>query len=399
MRRSPMKSDSRTALLFSDHQWDNFRIAGFHMIARSFAENGYDVGLASSPLSWTGLLRRGDQFGFRRLWKLATVGAKIELAGGRIHNFTTLSGALPGPFRRAFPQSSRRADERATKRLIAKTSRYFPCPDFVCLESIPIVKQFHELKAKFNRAKFVYRPSDPLLARASIPDDIKQAEIDVVNQVDLLVAVNARALDLYRGHGMNRSSAKRTVVLPNGFDAAAYTRDWDLPIELAGMTRPIALYFGASAPYWEALLELAKRQSRWSVVIVCPVPLPSVLRRPVESFAPRLRVIPGVPPERIASFVANADAIAIAYPPECAHWTRGPHSKIYQAIAARKPIVGLNLGLGIDIPEILNHNEIPAFIGAFDKIDPGLRIDYAFGLGELDWKCFRSRFFDAIETI
>ena len=372
------------------------------MIGRSFAERDYQVWFATSPVNWSALLRRGDQFGFSKVVSLITSGIRDTYKTGAVLNFSTLSLRLPGFLGRMFSGMSQAFENRAMSKLVKKAARLCPNPEYVVIESIPMVSKYLEIKSAFPNSRFVYRPSDPIFPRPEVPDELRKHELAVVKDCDALLAVNQMALELYKGEVSTRSEMQVSGVLPNGFDADAYRKDWEEPSEITCLRqdgkRLVVSYVGASAPYWEALVRLGETNQNLGVMIICPVPIPRNILARIQA-NPRISVIPGVEPSRVPSYVKNSDIIAVPYPPECADWWRGPHSKLYQAMAAKKPVVALNLGLGIDNPEIEQYSTIDDFIFAFEKYNSADARDYSFDLSELDWSRFGDRLFNYLHKL
>ena len=257
-----------------------------------------------------------------------------------------------------------------------------------------------DLKALYPHVRTVYRPSDPLVARLPEDHPLHAAERQVVQEADVVLLVNQLAAQRYRALGDigPEGDETRVHVLPNGLDLAAYRQILPRPASFgaAGAQRVVA-YVGASGPHWEAILAAAEAHPHLLFHVTCPVrPHVAVARR--IGALPNLHHQPGVAPQDVPALVQHADVVMVPYPDACRTWTRGLHAKLYQAMAAQRPIVGLNLGTGISEPGIVQCDSVDQFL---DEVAVAAQRGspphpYAVDLNSLDWSRFRSRMRQAV---
>lgn len=391
-----MTSPARDIMLWTGHAFNTFRRGGFHVIAEALAQRGDRVLFMSYPRDWPMLLRQGDQSGaaLRALLR----GLTLPQGEGVIENRAALGMRLPPKLGRIVPPVQRALNRWSQARAMARAQRWMPDPRWVILESTEAVQLWGRLKGAFPRARFAYRPSDPLAARSEAPEVLKEAEGDVVRGADALLLVNDLARTLYEGRGWLRPDDLRVHILPNGVDLEDYLHPQPRPAAYQDLAGPIVTYVGASGPNWDAIFTAAEALPGHRFVVVCPVrPLPVVAER-LPGFT-NLRYVPGVPPAAVPGFIQHADVVMIPYPDACRTWARGLHAKVYQAMAARRPIVGLNMGLGIDGHGLRLCEDPAGFVAQLREASGTGPVDYALDVRERTWTGMKTRLLAILDEL
>ena len=382
-------STAETSILITAHALQSSRHAGFHAIAETLAEDGHRVTMVSWPRVIWDVLRGGDLRG-RRLAKAATTGMTQQVGKGVIHNVAFLSRAPPPSFAARLPRWSARSGQANRQRALRWLNRHVPDPAHVFVESNASVFLAEALAAQYPRATLVYRPSDPILARPDSHPALRDAERQTIARADRVLLVNEQARATYAQAGWIAADDPRLRVLPNGLDLAVFRAEHPLPTELSACPAPRCVYVGASPPNWDAVLAAADAHADVSFVVVCPV-VPARGVVPTIRARANLTWVPGVPSHRVAAFVVNAEAVMVPYPHDCRTWARGYHAKLHQAMAARRPIVGLYLGQGLRDAEFPNCDSIESFVREIPAACRAGAINYRFSLDGLDWSDFRAR--------
>lgn len=325
----------KNAVIFSQHTWKGLREAGFHAIGRSLLSSGFDVCFATQPITLSFVLGRIAEGGLSASRELKR-GIRYQENAATLTNFSEIDLTLPGPLRNLAPNFFRLSAER---KLVARAAKQFPTASVLVIESSRLVHHWAYIKQRFPNAPLVYRPSDPIYARDDRPESLKQNERDLVATADLVLCVNQQAKEYFAA--LPGVSASKIAVLPNGIHLDGFqNRTPPTPNR-----EPTFAYIGASAPNWTVIFNACRRYPEFRFKVICPVRPSNTLMREIQ-YLTNLTFIPGIPPEEVPEQVLSSDVIMAVYPENCKNWARGGHAKLYQAIAARKPTIGLNAGQG-----------------------------------------------------
>lgn len=331
-----------SALLFTFHDWRTRRLGAFHKIAEALCGQGFEVGFVAEGRSLYNLLRRpDDRYSLSAYWR-SLRSWRYRCRRGAVIQFTALDVQLPGRFRTGLGRRWNLTLRRRSHRwLMDRCHRLFPRPDLIVLESTSCVLLLDALDAYYPGVALVYRPSDPL----------NQRHLDALDRMELIPAerrmtIRAAATLVrseedtrrYREDGYAfRPGPENPRVLPNGFDLAAFAKPQPRPPEYRAWAR-IACYVGGVSPDYRLLLRTARALPDLHLFVVCPQRMPAEVAREAGA-TPNFHYLPGVYPERVPSFFRHAGVVLIPYP----ELYPLMHGKVWQAMAAGKPIVAFNL--------------------------------------------------------
>lgn len=208
--------------------------------------------------------------------------------------------------------------------------------DIFIFESNSSIIAFKYLKKKFPAAKFVYRPSDPIIGVPGL-EYLYAIEKEVIFESDLVLLVNPDAIVKYNQFGMNISETDRIKILTNGVDLEQYKQKHKNSI--ASIEEKIALYIGTWGVDWDLLFFTASKLLDFRIVIISPT-LPTRIEYSKIKHYNNILFIPGIEPEKVPEFVLRASIIIVPYKEnEYKNFSRGITAKYYQAMVARKPII------------------------------------------------------------
>ncbi len=378
------------------HNWESKRLGGYHKFAEAAARAGNEVVFFSYPRPYYIRFKHNERLNGRVL-DLLKRGTKYDLGeGASLMNCTWPTLDVPGPMRRFLP-----------KRLVKALSQNSLIPfknfcghflkdtDCFVLESVGI-SIFDQLKAEFPNAKFVYRPSDPVMIPTASSEAVEKEKHLLLN-CDKALIVNKLGLDLYRRNIPGFDEKVDYEILSNGVDSSAYKLKYDCPKELKKSNT--ALYMGALPPNMDAVFYVAERLQDINFVLVCPEALSEDNAIKMSSFK-NITYIPGVPPREVPSWVTNANLIIVPYPDNryrLKPW--GITAKYYQAMTAGKPIVAYH-----DTEELRDYGISVSytkddFAAAIrEHINDG-HIHYDFDSDSMDWSVKTGQFLSVLESI
>lgn len=375
------------AWVLTQHQWVAKREAGFHAIGRALLDDGWDVLFLTNPINWayvTGRIAEGGVGNTRRL----LAGQRTEQGRGTLLNVTVLDYSPP-----KFGRLSR--TRQAEIRLLNKAKALRPTPDLLVLESTRMVRQWPRLRKWFPETPLIYRPSDPIICRTDqdYGPALHQAELELIRESQAVLCVNSQGAQAYRER-LEPSFHARLDVVPNGLHLAAFESQHSRPAQFPRTDQPVIGYIGASGPNWPAIVEAAQSQPSFCFLVICPVLPPATVRRTLAELT-NVQYVPGISPEEVPAWVQAMDAVMVPYPDECRNWARGGHAKLYQAIAAGKPILGLNTGQGSESFVSMYCESTEEFVRAIPNITQAPPVDKG-KIAHLDWSQFQQRFLEHV---
>lgn len=378
------------------HNWESKRQGGYHKFAEAAARAGHEVVFFSYPRPYYIRFKHNERLNGRVL-RLLKKGTKYDLGGGAsLTNCTWPTLDVPGPLRRFLPKRMVEAMLNVSLMPFGKfCDRFLKDTDCFVLESVGI-SLFDKLKAEFPHAKFVYRPSDPVMIATARPEAVKLEKHLLLN-CDKAIIVNKQGVDLYRKNIPDFDKKVNYEILSNGVDSAAYKLEYDCPAELKRDNT--ALYMGALPPNMDVVFYAAERLQHVNFILVCPEPLGEDDAAKILSYK-NVTYVPGVVPKEVPSWVTNANLIIVPYPEnryQLKPW--GITAKCYQAMAACKPIVAYHdteelRDFGISV----TYSKQDFTTAIREHIKDGV-INYDFDCNSMDWQVKTARFLAMLESI
>lgn len=388
-------SSAPTALLFSYHNWNGFRVAGMHKLAEALCERGFRVGFVNEGRSLHNLLVRPDDRYRMGSFLRGLAGVRYPVALGEVDHFSALDFQLP---RRWMPHDhpwTIRLRAGAHARLIRRCRKRFPAPRLIVLESTGAVHLLERLRQAYPGVPVWYRPSDPF-PTWNLPEGPRMALIEaerrVTREAELTLLPDEMYEGMYRSLGYEfRATPGNPCVLVNGIELQAFRERHPVPAVLRG-PGPHACYVGGHRPDYDCLIRCARELPRMHFVVVCPEGPRRKQRREIRSLG-NLTHIPGILPEQVPGYITNADVVLVAY----ARRIPNLHGKILQAMAAGKPVVAFGVspelartGIGVaDSPE--------AFVGMVAQALDRPVVKYDCGVERRDWSVFKADFLTLAE--
>ena len=385
-------------VFISYHNWSAKRQGGFHKLAESAALEGYKTIFYSYPRPWYSLFRNTETFNLMKVLKLLK-GINYSVKNETIvHNITSISFGLPikDKYKYLIPSVVLGFFDQINFPSISHLStRTFKDTDLFILESTSCVLLFKYLKNKFPKAKFIYRPSDPLIA-FDHGRWLRKAEWDVLNRSDLTLLVNQEGEDLYSKLFLDFNTNVNRIILPNGVDIASFTRNYSKPSLLIGKT---ALYVGVMQVNWDLIFWSAKTNPDISFVIICPVPVKKSIILKINRTS-NIYYVPGVDREDVAKWVTNCDVFIVPY---LENWYKkypwGITAKYYQAMAAQKPIVAYHDSAKLNTLGINVTYDFESFDIELLKSIRKDSVKYDFDWNSIDWYQLGKRFHEALKSL
>ena len=272
----------------------------------------------------------------------------------------------------------------------------FSNTDVFVFESCDGMIFLKKLKKLFPNAKFVYRPSDPLMFDGCLIRYYKNEKYMILN-ADLNIIVNQEGLNLYKRKIPDFEKTVKYTLLSNGVDIESYQKKYPIP-EL--LQRPNTfLYVGAWEVEWNLLFESAKTLPNFNFIIVCPnYPDDSIIQT-IKNYS-NLFYVPGIKPEEVPAWITNCSVVIVPYVTDFyKNRPLGITAKYYQAMAAGKPIVAY-----CDTPKLKDEG-IPVTYTYKDFIEEcrkSIEIKskaYNFDLKDRQWSNITRKFMELLNSL
>ncbi len=375
------------------HNWETKRIGGFHKFAEGCALVGHEVVFMSFERPYYIYFKHDERLNKDVLRELLTGKIyKVEKKGkkGSVLNCTWPTIRVPMPLAKLLPECFVEwTAKHSIRPFKCFQNKFLKNTDVFVLESVA-VPIFDLLKKHNPGAKFVYRPSDPIMVDGVSEREVEQ-EAYVLKRCDLNILVNQAGLDLYRRKVKEFDSSVRYEILSNGVDTDKFKERYPIPEMLQKSNT--ALYVGALAPEWVLTLKMARECTDVNFVIVCPVECPSE----IKAMAPQnLHFIPGIYPSEVPAWITNCSVFIVPYPTDMYKirpW--GITAKYYQAMTAKKPIVVYD-----DTDELRNYGVTVTH--TYEDFINGIRSAFNretvinYNLGDKDWDSINKIFIDKL---
>lgn len=223
--------------------WTSPFQVGSHHIAKGFADHGWNVGFLSAPISPLHILNGVNQE-LRDRWSLYLSGGRVEY-GGKI--WTYVPGALATPHNKILLRSlwmQRNWYSLSFPPVLEKLKQHgFDSVDILYLDFFNHPYLLDCIKYK----KSIFRIADKSSGFVNSTRAAIDVEKEIASRVDL-VLYTARSLE---EHVMSLSP-KRAIYFPNGVNFRHFADGSKLmPPEYEHIKRPIALYVGAMAEWFD----------------------------------------------------------------------------------------------------------------------------------------------------
>ena len=378
------------------HNWDTKRQGGFHKFAEAAARAGHDVVFFSYPRPYYIRYKHNERLNGKVL-RLLKRGTKYNLGyNSSLINCTWPTFEVPGPLRRFLSKSV--IDFFSNMSLTpfkAFSDKFLTGTDCFVLESVGI-SLYDRLKKLHPKAKFIYRPSDPVMLPTAAPEAVEK-EKQFLLSCDKALIVNRQGVELYRRNIPDFDKKVSYEIISNGVDSDAYKMKHDCPEELKRDNT--ALYMGAFPPNMDVVFYAAEKNPDINFIIVCPEPLKEKDQEKQASFN-NVIYVPGVSPKEVPAWVTNANLIIVPKPENVYKYKPwGIIAKYYQAMVAGKPVVAYH-----DTEELNDYGvSVNYTMKEFAKsiashIHDGV-VEYGFDCKSMDWNVKTNQFLKALESV
>ena len=318
------------------HNWKSNRLGGFHKFAEEAVKQGIDVVFFSFPRPYYSYFQHQELYNKKTIKQLQK-GIVYNYEKATLKNVTFSTFKLPNFFNKFLSDSAMNAFERFSIKSFKKFAlENFSNTDVFVFESCDGMIFLKKLKKLFPNAKFVYRPSDPLMFDGCLIRYYKNEKYMILN-ADLNIIVNQEGLNLYKRKIPDFEKTVKYTLLSNGVDIESYQKKYPIP-ELLQRSNTF-LYVGAWEVEWNLLFESAKTLPDFNFIIVCPnYPEESIVQN-IKNYS-NLFYVPGIKPQEVPAWITNCSVVIVPYVTDFyKNRPLGITAKYYQAMAAGKPIV------------------------------------------------------------
>lgn len=378
------------------HNWDTKRQGGFHKFAEAAALAGHEVVFFSYPRPYYICFKHNERLNGTVL-RLLKKGTKYDVGpDASLVNCTWPTLSVPGPLRRFIPQIIVDSlEEKSLSPFRSFCEKFIIGTDCFVLESVGL-SLYDKLKSHFPNAKFVYRPSDPVMIPTASTKLIA-LEKNILLECDKALIVNRKGVELYRKNIPDFEKKVNYEIISNGVDSAAYKLKYECPEELNRQNT--ALYMGAYPPNMDVVFYAAERLEYVNFIIVCPEPLLEKDYLKLNNFK-NIIYVPGVSPSNVPAWITNANLIIVPKPENVYKYKPwGILAKHYQAMVACKPIVTYH-----DTEELIKYGisvtySKDDFTNSISKHIHDGSVCYNFDSDNMDWNVKAQQFLSAIDVV
>lgn len=387
----------KTIVFVSGHNYKSKRQGGFHIFAQGCANSGFNVLFFSYPRPIHILFKRNRPLEYKIIWKLFFGGISYEENNGLVKNFTFLNFILPLRLLNYLPKSIVNYFYYAPYLLFKFFCLIkFKNTDIFIIESDAGVMLFSFFKKLFPKAKFVYRPSDPMMNSNQLRI-YHCAEKNIVQQCDLNLLVNEHAENLYCKLIPHFKTNVKYSILSNGVNLSNYRINHPIPDIFKD--KKIALYVGARPIEWKLILYTAKIIDYITFVIICPENPPEYFRQELSNYS-NLIYIQGINPQEVPQYITNADLIIIPNPRNMyKEFSWGMTAKLYQAMSANKPIVIFHDNPSLAKEGLIVTFSYHSFVEAVIKSIDIKNVKYNINLNDKSWDKICTNFIDKLNNL
>ncbi len=377
------------------HSWISNRQGGFHKFAEAACQAGVETVFFSFVRPYYSCFQHSEIYNAKSIRELKK-GITYQVGKSLLHNVALPTLKLPNVIGKFFPDgvmnflagfSFSSFDSLCKKWLDGSEAFVFESSDALVL--------FDRLKKRYPGAKFIYRPSDPLMIEGGY-SRYRALEENALRKADLNIIVNQEGLDLYRRKIADFDQTIKWQLLTNGVDIESYQKTYPVPPLLQKPNT--VLYVGAWEVEWPLLFKAAQEMPDFNYIVVCPN-YPSNTIQERAAAASNLFYVPGIKPAEVPAWITNARVIMVPYVTDFyKNRPLGITAKYYQAMAAKKPIVAY-----CDTPKLKDAGVFVTytyddFIGAVKEAVKLERKEYSFDLSNRRWESVTQKFLELVEN-
>jgi len=383
-------ADIKKITFLTGHSWHTNRQGGFHQFAKAACDAGIETVFFSFPRPYYNYFTKQELYNRKSIQSL-TRGIEYKTGRSVLHNITLPTFKLPNAAGRILSDSLLNALERTSLHSFSALCRtYIDGTDIFVFESCDGIIFFDRLKRMYPNARFIYRPSDPMMIDGA-PSRYVTNETHIMRNADLNIIVNDTGLALYRKKIADFDRSIRYTVLSNGVDIESYETQYPVPEPLQKPNTVV--YIGAWEVEWDLLFTAADATPDFNYVVVCPNYPDNRIIEKVQT-KKNLDYIRGISPSEVPAWVTNSRVIMVPYKTDFykARPYLGITAKYYQAMAARRPIVSY-----ADTPALLDIGvratyTYDDFINAVTQAMQEKERSYTFDLSNRRWDTVNAEF-------
>lgn len=380
-------------VFISTHDFIAKRQGGFHVFAEKLSKD-FEVIFFSYPRSFFIKIRKNKLIEYENI---NYFGVRDEKCGN-VRNVSALFIIPPVTLLKYLPEAFAKFFFHFRIPSFRKfCDKYFGDVDFFILESNPSVILYDYLKKKYPYAKFLYRPSDPMLKS---PDLMfyQKYEIELIKKCDFTFPVNQQGVDLYKKYIPDWDPNKYEII-SNGIELSSYDKEYPMPEEYKGVNN-IVSYIGARPAEWGLMIASAKALPDINFFVICPENPNSEFTEAL-SVCKNLHYIQGIPPQLVPQYVTNANVVMIPNPTDMyKQFPWGITAKYYQAMRAKKPIVVYSDDDAIKKLGIVVTQSYDEFISEIKKaVSECHEVNYQFDFSGKDWNVLAKRMKEIILSL
>ena len=334
-----MRTDAaglRRVVMMSAHHWSSPIHLSAHHLAKFLVRQGCEVAFLSTPTSILHRLRFGSHGPHAQRFADWRAGGGRDV-GGRLFHYTPLAlvppSKLPVLRSRAFFDAW---PSLTAPRILSVLGRSgFARPDLMIADTAVALPLWRAL----GRPRLAYRVTDHNATYPGAPDHLHASERELAQAAELVIYTGDALADYAQ-----RLAPGRTIAIGNGVDLDHFTRPRPRPADYAGIDRPIALYVGTIARWfdWEAVALAAARNPGVEFVVIGP---DEGSGRP-ESLPVNMRVLGPRPYADVPAFMQHAHVVLIPFRREGmeAFVDSINPLNLYEYFAAGLPVVASRFG-------------------------------------------------------
>jgi len=250
--------------MMSAHHWASPIHLSAHHLAKFLVRQGCEVAFVSTPTSLLHRLRFGAAGPHAQRFADWRAGGGRDL-GGSLFHYTPLAlmppSKLPVLRSKAFFDAWPAWTLPKVRLVLARQG--FDRPDLFIADTAVAAPLWHAL----GEPRLLYRVTDHNAAYPGAPEHLHASERELAGRAEFVIYTG----DALAEYAQSRAPG-RTIGIGNGVDLDHFTRSRERPADYAGIDRPIALYVGTIARWfdWTAISTAATRNPGVEFVIVGP---------------------------------------------------------------------------------------------------------------------------------
>lgn len=376
------------------HSWISNRQGGFHKFAEAACRAGVETVFFSFVRPYYSYFQRLETYNAKSIRKLKK-GLTYQVGKALLHNVAFPTLKFPNVIGKFFPDRLMNFLAGFSFSSFNKfCKKWLDGSEAFVFESSDALVMFDRLKKRYPGAKFIYRPSDPLMIEGGY-SRYRILEENALRKADLTLIVNQEGLDLYRAKIADFDKSVKWQLLSNGVDIESYQKTYPVPPLLQKPNT--VLYVGAWGVEWPLLFRAAQETPDFNYIVVCPN-YPSKDIQEKAAAKGNLFYVPGIKPAEVPAWITNAKVVMVPYLTDFyKNRPLGITAKYYQAMAAKKPIVAY-----CDTPKLKDAGVLVTytyddFIGAVKEAAKLDSKEYSFDLSDRRWDGITKTFLELAE--